>query len=259
MSAKARLTVVKIGGAVIDDTAAMEAFLGDFARLDGHKVLVHGGGRAASALCRRLGIEVRMVNGRRITDEASLEVAVMTYAGALNKRIAASLQARGCNAIGLCGADGDAVRAVRRPVKDIDYGLVGDVTAVNADLFAGLAELGLVPVVCAITHDGAGNLLNTNADTVAQAVAEGLAERYDVELVYCFELPGVLADVDDPASLIAEINPAEYERLKAGGIVSGGMLPKLDNAFRALDHRVSRVVIKSAENILNGAGTAIVP
>lgn len=253
------LTVVKIGGAVVDDPEALNRFLADFVRISGHKLLVHGGGRAASTLCRRLDIPVKMVDGRRITDRPALDVATMVYAGLVNKQIVARLQSLRCNALGLCGADGGAIRAVKRPVGEIDYGFVGDVAEVDYELFGNLIHSDLVPVVAPITHDSHGNLLNTNADTVAQAIAEALADRFHVELIYCFEQPGVLADPADPSSLIPRIDPSLYALLKADGVVSGGMIPKLDNAFKALAGGVGRVVIKDSANLLRNTGTSIEP
>lgn len=245
------LKVIKIGGNVVDHPEKLQQFLRDFATLEGHKVLVHGGGKVATAIARGLGIEAQMIDGRRVTDAEMLRIVTMVYAGLINKNIVAALQEGGCNALGLCGADGGLVRSKRRPVtaKGIDYGFVGDPTDFNLDTAATLIEGGLVPVVAPITFDAAagGSLLNTNADTVAQAVAVGLAERYAVELVYCFEKRGVLRDVENDNSVIPNIDPALYEQLKADGIVADGMLPKLENAFRAIDAGVGRVVICAAE------------
>lgn len=249
------LKVIKIGGNVVDHPEKLQQFLRDFATLEGHKVLVHGGGKVATAIARGLGIEAQMIDGRRVTDAEMLRIVTMVYAGLINKNIVAALQEEGCNALGLCGADGGLIRSKRRPVtaKGIDYGFVGDPTDFNLDTAATLIEGGLVPVVAPITFDAdsetGGGLLNTNADTVAQAVAVGLAKRYFVELVYCFEKRGVLRDVEDDNSVISGIDPALYERLKADGVVADGMLPKLDNAFTAIRSGVKSVVICAAERL----------
>lgn len=251
-----RLNVVKVGGAVLEDSAALDAFLAAFRGVSGAKVLVHGGGRTATDVAHRLGIETHMVGGRRVTDSAMLDIVTMVYAGLVNKRVVAQLQALGVNALGLTGADGDAVRAHRRPAAQVDYGLVGDVDSANGELFATLLPH-VVPVVAPLTHDGHGQLLNTNADTMAQAVATALATRYDVTLVYCFEKPGVLANAEADDSVIPVLTPERYARLKAEGSVSGGMLPKLDNAFAALKAGVKRVVITSSQHL--DGGTVITP
>lgn len=247
------LKVIKIGGNVVDHPEKLQQFLRDFATLEGRKVLVHGGGKVATAMARGLGIEAQMINGRRVTDAEMLRIVTMVYAGLINKNIVAALQGEGCNALGLCGADGRLIRSKRRPVtaEGIDYGFVGDPVDFNLDTAAALIEGGLVPVVAPITFDAeaGGGLLNTNADTVAQAVAVGLAERYAVELVYCFEKRGVLRDVEDDSSVISGIDPALYERLKADGVVADGMLPKLDNAFAAIRSGVKSVVICAAERL----------
>lgn len=250
------VTVVKVGGAVLEDSAALDAFLAAFRAVSGAKVLIHGGGRTATDMAHRLGVETHMVGGRRVTDSDMLDVVTMVYAGLVNKRVVAQLQALGVNALGLTGADGDAVRAHRRPVAEVDYGFVGDVDSANGELFATLLP-DVVPVVAPLTHDGRGQLLNTNADTMAQAVATALATRYDVTLVYCFEKPGVLANAEDDGSVIPVLTPERYARLKADGSVSGGMLPKLDNAFAALQAGVKRVVITSARRL--DGGTVITP
>lgn len=240
---KSSLHIVKIGGNVAEDAHLLEAVLCDFAALEGHKILVHGGGKTTSEICRKLGIPVQMVDGRRITDTATLEVAVMVYAGLTNKRIVALLQSMGCNALGLSGADGNSILAHKRTGAAIDYGFAGDVDEVNAPFFAQLLEAGLTPVCCAITHDQQGQLLNTNADTIANEVATALASIYEVWLYYCLEKPGVLSDPGNDESIITAINRETYQELKAAGIVSGGMIPKLDNAFAALDAGVHGVLI----------------
>ncbi len=255
------LTVVKIGGNVIDSPDALQTFLTAFAKLEGEKVLVHGGGKLATRLCERLGIETRMVEGRRITDAATLDVATMVYAGLTNKRIVAGLAARGLRAVGLCGADACAVRSVRRSPVPIDFGFVGDipVDGVDAAFILSLTQQGIVPVFCAITHDGQGQLLNTNADSIASAIATALAQRQPTELVFCFEKNGVLQNIDDTTSVIPRITRADFARLKAEGVVAAGMLPKINNALAAVDSGVARVIIKSAEALCEKeAGTMVV-
>lgn len=274
------INVIKVGGAVVEDTASLENLIEQFARMEGSKVLVHGGGRSATRMATRLGIESRMVGGRRITDDEMLGVVTMVYGGLVNKNIVAGLQAQGVNAIGLCGADMNVIRAHRRPLKRmtlddgseemVDFGWVGDVDSVDGQALLSLIDNGAVPVVAPLTHDGQGHLLNTNADTMASQTAQGLAHAVapqsssadgtsaqEVCLTYCFEKPGVLRDADDDGSVISLITPSVYEQLKADGIVSGGMLPKLDNAFEALRKGVSRVVITQASDIEGRHGTTI--
>lgn len=248
---KQLLKVFKIGGGVLDDEAQLHAFVREFSQVPGRKILVHGGGKGASQMLQALGIEPQMVQGRRITDAATLDVVTMFYAGKTNKQLVAALQAAGTNALGLSGADGNVIRAVKRPVKAIDYGFVGDLPegCVDAALLGTLLEAGLTPVLCAITHDGLGQLLNTNADTIASTVARALAAPYEVELHFCFEKDGVLADINDEASVIPQIQPAQYAHLKAEGVIAAGMIPKLDNAFEALEAGVEKVVIEHALKI----------
>ena len=252
-----RITVVKIGGNVIDDPAALKRFVAEFAALPGAKILVHGGGKVATRLAGKLELEVRMVEGRRITDKGMLDVVTMVYAGLLNKQIVAALQAAGCNAMGLSGADGNAVTARRRSPEPIDYGFVGDIERVDAGLLRRLFEGGITPVFSAIMHDGRGTLLNCNADSVASAVALGAAEVAPTELVFCFEKAGVLRNADDETSLIPRITAESYAELKASGVVSRGMIPKIENALKPVDNGVRRVVIKHAANLSNDLGTAI--
>jgi len=253
-----KVTVVKVGGAVVEDKAKLLRLLYNFTRLEGRKVLVHGGGRLATTMATRLGIESRMVEGRRITDRETLEVVTMVYGGLVNKQLVALLQARGVNAIGLTGADLNIIRSHRRPIRDgIDYGFVGDVDCVDGERLSQLIESGVAPVVAPLTHDGEGSMLNTNADTIASETAKSLASRYRVSLVYCFEKPGVLADPDDDSSVIAEIRRADFDRLKSDGTVSGGMIPKLENAFAAIDSGVSQVVITSADALGTPTGTTV--
>ena len=255
---KEKLTLVKVGGAVVEDEAQLTQLLRDFAALPGRKVLVHGGGRRATKTAERLGLETRMVGGRRITDADMLEVVTMVYGGLVNKQVVARLQSVGVNALGLTGADANVIVSHRRPPKDgIDYGFVGDVDRVSCDTLSALIEAGLVPVVAPLTHDGHGNILNTNADTMASETAKALATRYDVTLVFSFEKPGVLLRPDDDASVIPVIRRADYDRYRADGTISGGMLPKIENALSAVDAGVSRVVITLATAIDGQHGTVI--
>lgn len=269
-----KLNVIKVGGAVVEDKESLAALLDKFAALPGHKVLVHGGGRSATKMAAELGIESHMVQGRRITDEPMLRIVQMVYAGLVNKNIVAGLQARGVNAIGLTGADMNVLRAHKRPVKtvtfedghqeQIDYGWVGDVDHADG---AALARLITLPiegegqggglVMAPLTHDGQGHMLNTNADTIASETARALAQYYDVTLTYAFEKKGVLSNPDDDDSVIPHITPSTYAQLKADGIISGGMIPKLDNAFEALDHGVQRVIITNANDLSGDCGTTI--
>lgn len=252
------ITVVKIGGNVIDNPEALQRFVRDFAALPGPKILVHGGGKEATRLAGTLGVEVQMIEGRRITDAQMLEIVTMVYAGAVNKRIVALLQAAGCDAIGLSGADANVVRARRRSPEPVDYGFVGDIEAVSAERLQLLLEAGLTPVFSAIMHDGAGTLLNCNADSVAAAVATGIAPLGAVDLVYCFEKAGVLRDAEDETSVIPEITRAAFEQLKAGGIVNRGMIPKIENALRSVEQGVRSVAIKRADCLHDpAAGTTI--
>lgn len=242
------LYIIKIGGNVIDNSENLYRFLKDFTALPGNKILVHGGGKVATQLSETLGIEAKLVDGRRITDIETLRVVTMVYGGLINKNIVAQLQRFGNNAVGLTGADGNLIRAKKRPVKTIDYGFVGDLDeqSVNANGISKLLEAGFTPVFNALTHDGEGQLLNTNADTIASALAVGLSGLYQTTLVYCFEKKGVLQDIDDEDSLIREINPARYEELKVEQIIHSGMLPKLDNAFKAISCGVKAVIIGHA-------------
>lgn len=246
-----KVSVIKVGGAVLEDSTSLHAFLCAFSKVEGKKILVHGGGRTATNVAARLGVETHMVGGRRVTDSDMLDIVTMVYGGLVNKRVVAQLQAMGVNALGLTGADGDVIRSHKRPVGDVDYGFVGDVDKADGELLATLLDKA-VPVVAPLTHDGHGLLLNTNADTMAQTVATALAPRFDVTLIYCFEKPGVLTDADDDSSVIPVLTPSLYARYKADGTVSGGMLPKLDNAFAALSAGVGRVVITSFRDMHGG-------
>lgn len=259
------LTVVKIGGNVLDNETALQNFLQDFAKLEGPKLLVHGGGKLATELSAKLGIETKMVEGRRITDEATIRVVTMVYAGYINKSVVAALQAKGCKAIGLSGADAQLLPAIKRPVKDVDYGWVGDLNAldVNVNLLNQLVQAGITPVVAPISCDAEGHLLNVNADTVAKTLAEALSATYNTTLIYCFEKNGLLRHVEDDNSVIAEIDVQSAAAMKADGSISKGMVPKIDNAFDAINKGVSAVYIGSAHHILQmksrmaGFGTCI--
>lgn len=254
-----RITVVKVGGAIVEEPRSLAALLDRFAAVDGLKLLVHGGGRSATAMASAMGIDTVMVGGRRVTDEAMLRVVTMVYGGLVNKNIVAGLQARGVDALGVTGADMDMIRSRRRPVtaEGIDYGYVGDVERVNADALASLLRAGVVPVVAPLTHDGHGSMLNTNADTMASAVAMALAPLFDVTLMYCFEKPGVLADSADDSSVIPVITPALFADLKAREIITGGMLPKIENALAAVNAGVAEVVITSADDLAGGTRVRI--
>ena len=251
------LTIIKVGGAVVENDGSLDSLLRGFAAVEGRKVLVHGGGRRATAVAASLGIESRMVGGRRVTDGDMLDVVTMVYGGLVNKNVVARLQALGVDALGLTGADMDVIRSHKRPVKDVDYGFVGDVERVDGAKLARLIEAGVTPVMAPLTHDGRGRMLNTNADTIAAETAKALATDYDVTLVYCFEKPGVLADPDDDSSLIPVITRQDFARLAADGTVAGGMLPKLENAFAAISAGVARVNITCATAIDGRHGTMV--
>ena len=244
-----KLSIVKVGGNVIENEALLLPFLQGFAELTGPKILIHGGGKKASQWAERLGIPVQMNAGRRITDTDTLELITGVYGGQVNKNIVAKLQGLGCNAMGLSGADGNAIQAIKRPVEAIDYGWVGDVQSVNSVFFSQLLNQGLSPVCCALTHDGKGQLLNTNADTIAAQIAIALAKQFDVKLYYCFEQLGVLQSLEDPNSLIEQIDSKKYKDLVDQKIIHQGMLPKMKNAFDALKQGVSKVAIGKPEMI----------
>ncbi|WP_205771778.1 acetylglutamate kinase [Mucilaginibacter terrenus] len=245
------LHVIKIGGNVIDNSENLHRFLKDFTALEGFKILVHGGGKVATQVSESMGVEARMIDGRRITDIDTLRIVTMVYGGLINKNIVAQLQRYGTNAIGLTGADGNFIRAKKRPVKIIDYGFAGDLTenSINPESIGKLLDSGFTPVFCALTHDGEGQLLNTNADTIASALAVALSELYDTTLVYCFEKKGVLQDIDDEDSLIREIDLERYEKLKTDQIIHSGMLPKMDNAFTAISCGVKAVIIGHSDDL----------
>jgi acetylglutamate kinase len=255
---KEKLTIVKVGGAVVEDELQLTQLLRDFAAIDGAKILVHGGGRRATKVAAALGIETKMVDGRRITDAAMLEVVTMVYGGLVNKHVVAGLQALGVDAIGLCGADADIIRSVKRPLKNgVDYGFVGDVKKADGAKIAHFIEKSMVPVIAPLTHDGQGNILNTNADTMASETAKAMAALYDVTLVFAFEKPGVLQNPDDDSSVIPVITRSDFERYKADGTISGGMLPKIENALGAVEAGVSQVIITLATAIDGRHGTVI--
>lgn len=249
------LIVIKIGGNIIDDTEALHTFLCDFAAIVSPKILIHGGGKLATQLSSKLGIETKMVEGRRITDEETVKVVTMTYAGWVNKTIVAALQSRQCNALGLSGADANLIPALKRPVKDLDYGWVGDIdkARVNTAFLNNVLAMGIAPVIAPISCNADGHLLNINADTIAKTVAEAMSSCYRVKLVYCFEKSGLLRDINDDSSVINEIDFTLAEQLKTEGIISAGMVPKIDNALEAVSNGVSEVVVGHAKNILQMA------
>lgn len=246
-----QLIVVKIGGNIIDDESKLSSFLQAFSQIKEEKILVHGGGKIATTIGNKLGIESKYHNGRRITDTETLDLVTMVYGGLINKKIVAGLQALGCNAIGLTGADGNILAAEKRPVGEVDFGYVGDIKkdGVNASLLAQLLDNGLTPVLAPLTHNGEATLLNTNADTIAQKIAEAMADLMPVKLVYCFEKKGLLSDVDNDSSVINNINETTYNGLKANGTISGGMIPKVENALAAVKTKVSRVIIGHADDL----------
>ena len=251
--------MIKVGGAVVEDEHQLDRLLKDFSAIEGRKVLVHGGGRRATKVAAQLGIETQMVNGRRVTDKEMLEVVTMVYGGLVNKNVVARLQAEGVTALGLTGADMDIIHSHKRPVKDgIDYGFVGDVDKADGDMLHTLIEAGVVPVMAPLTHDGHGDILNTNADTIASETAKALAKHYDVTLTFCFEKKGVLANPDDDESVIPVINNELFHTYVADGTISGGMLPKIENSLDAIKAGVGKVVITKADALGTESGTVIV-
>lgn len=256
---KEKLTIIKVGGKIVEEEASLNTLLNDFSRIEGKKLLVHGGGRSATAIAAQLGIESKMVNGRRITDAETLKVVTMVYGGLVNKNIVAGLQSHNINALGLTGADLNVIRSVKRPVKDVDYGFVGDVEKVDGAMLADLLAKGIVPVMAPLTHDGRGNMLNTNADTIAGETAKALAPFFDVTLIFCFEKKGVLRNEADDDSVIPQISSDDFQQYIAEGIIQGGMIPKLENSFEAIKAGVSEVIITQASAIGNGEGTCIKP
>lgn len=255
---KEKITIIKVGGAVVEDETQLAQLLKDFSAIEGKKVLVHGGGRKATKVAESLGIESKMVNGRRITDAEMLSVVTMVYGGLVNKNLVARLQANGVNALGLTGADMNVIRSHKRPIKDgVDFGFVGDVDTADGKMLSKLIEEGITPVMAPLTHDGQGNILNTNADTIASETAKALAPYYDVTLIFSFEKKGVLRNPDDDDSVIPIITHEDFEKYKSDGTISGGMLPKIENALSAIDAGVSRVIITLATAIDGRSGTII--
>ncbi|WP_347838066.1 acetylglutamate kinase [uncultured Draconibacterium sp.] len=253
-----RLTIIKVGGKVVEEPESLNALLDQFKRISGNKLLVHGGGRTATEIAKRLGIETKMVDGRRITDADMLEVVTMVYGGLVNKKIVAGLQARDMNAVGLTGADLGLIKAHKRPVETIDYGFVGDVDDVNAAELRMLINENVIPVIAPLTHDGKGLLLNTNADTIASEMAIELSNYFKVYLFYCFEKRGVLLDPNDDTSVIYDLDHQLFNQYKTEGVISEGMIPKLDNGFRAKAKGVQEILITNPENIATGRGTRLV-
>ena len=245
------LNIIKIGGNVIDDDIQLETFLEKFAAIPGKKILVHGGGKIATRIASKIGLEAKMVEGRRITDKDMLDVVTMVYAGLTNKNIVATLQKYTCDALGLSGADGNVIKAVKRPVKEIDYGFAGDILAdsVNSLAIKKFLDAGFTPIFSAITHNGNGQLLNTNADTIASALATAMAEHYETSLIYCFEKNGVLMDVNDESSVIEHITAKDFSLYRERGVISDGMIPKLQNAFDAINKGVKSVYVGNASNL----------
>jgi acetylglutamate kinase len=252
-----KLTIIKVGGKIVEEQLSLERLLNDFANIPGNKLLVHGGGRSATQIAAQLGIETKMVDGRRVTDAEMLRVVTMVYGGLVNKSIVAQLQARNINAMGLTGADLDIIRSHRRQPNPIDFGFVGDVDKVDGERLAQLISAGIVPIMAPLTHDGEGNLLNTNADTIAGEVAKALTPYYNISLIFCFEKAGVMQDIDDEESVIPHINAADFNRLVDNGTIQGGMIPKIQNAIEAIDAGVKEVIITKATAIDGSRGTKI--
>lgn len=252
-----KLTIIKVGGKIVEDEASLQTLLNDFAKIEGYKILVHGGGRSATKIAEQLGIESKMVDGRRITDAETLKVVTMVYAGLVNKNIVAKLQGLGIDAIGLTGADMNIILSDKRPVKEIDYGYAGDVKAVSTEKLYTLLKHDIVPILAPLTHDGKGNMLNTNADTIAAETAKALASAFSVDLVYCFEKAGVLQDENDESSVIKEINRTTFDQLVKDGVINGGMIPKLHNAFESISAGVKKIIITKADNITQDTGTKV--
>lgn len=253
-----KLTIIKVGGKIVEEEDSLKQLLHDFSKIEGFKILVHGGGRSATKIAEQLGIESKMIDGRRITDSKTLQVVTMVYGGLVNKNIVAGLQSLSINALGLTGADMDIIRSDKRPVKDIDYGFVGDVKTVKADVLKLLIDQGIVPIIAPLSHDGRGHMLNTNADTMAAETAQAMSQYYDVSLVYCFEKKGVLMDENDNDSVITQLDKTSYRKYVQEGIIQGGMLPKLENAFQSIEKGVREVVITQASEIGKNKGTRII-
>jgi acetylglutamate kinase len=253
-----KITIIKVGGKVVEDPQSLEALLDQFVKISGYKILVHGGGTIATEIAGKLGIETKMVEGRRITDAANLDVVTMVYGGLINKKVVAGLQARNCNALGLTGADLGLILAKKRAVQNIDYGFVGDVEDVNSRELRLLINENVIPVIAPLTHDGKGQILNTNADTIAAEIAAELSDYYNVFLFYCFEKKGVLLDQNDEASIIYELDAMLFEQYKNEGIINAGMIPKLENGFQAKRKGVKEILITNAQNIATGRGTRLI-
>ncbi len=251
------IKVIKIGGNVIDSPEALERFIADFAKIEGPKILVHGGGKIATRVAEKLELEVTMIEGRRVTDKGMLDVVTMVYAGLINKQVVAMLQAAGCSSIGMSGADGGIVTAKRRSPEPIDYGFVGDITDVNTDLIATLLGAGITPVLCAIMSDAKGGLLNCNADSVASALAKASAKVAPTDLIFCFEKLGVMGDINDDGTLISQITEDSFQELRSQGVINKGMIPKIEGALAAVKQGVRSVEIKHSDNLLNQTGTVI--
>jgi acetylglutamate kinase len=249
-----KVTVIKIGGDLLDDHSRLHAFLYAFSSVEGHRILVHGGGKAASRLMKKLNIPVKYHEGRRITDEDSLEVVTMVYAGMINKTLVAKLQSIGVNAIGMAGCDGDLVHAHMRKVKELDYGYAGDIDHINSLLITQLLKAGLVPTICPITHDGAGQILNTNADTIASAISSSLGSIYEVSLHYCFGIEGVMEDINNSGSLVEELDRETFTTLKSSGKIADGMIPKLANAFLASKNGVKDITVGNHIHFTQSSG-----
>ena len=249
-----KCTIVKIGGDLLDDPSKFQSFLHAFSSVEGNKILIHGGGKAASRLMEDLNIPVKYHDGRRITDEASMEIVTMVYAGLINKKVVSQLHAIGVNSIGMAGCDGDLINAHKRTVKDVDYGYAGDIDHINTILTTKLLHSGLVPVICPITHDGEGLLLNTNADTIASEMAVALSLKYEVTLNYCFGIDGVLENIDDPNSLVNELNESVFNSYRSSGKISDGMIPKLTNAFTAKKKGVHRITVGNHIHFTQSSG-----
>jgi acetylglutamate kinase len=252
-----KLTVIKVGGKIVEEESSLNDLLQKFSKIEGNKILVHGGGRSATALASQLGIESKMVDGRRVTDEQMLKVVTMVYAGLVNKNIVARLQALNVNALGLTGADLNYMLSDKRPVKSVDYGFVGDVKEVNADLLADLIQKGVVPVLAPLTHDKKGHLLNTNADTIAGEAAKALSKHFEVTLIYCFEKKGVLSDPENEESVIRNIDHSQFVKLVEESVIKEGMIPKLENSFAAIQTGVKQVIITRADQLGEDSGTVI--
>lgn len=253
------LIIVKVGGKIVEEEVTLKHFLNNFSKLKGKKILVHGGGRSATKLADELGIESKMINGRRITDKNTLQIVTMVYGGLVNKNIVAGLQALDINALGLTGADMNIIQSDKRPVREIDYGYVGDVKYVNTEALQTLLNTNITPVLAPLTHDGKGTLLNTNADTIAAETAQALSSIYDVTLIYCFEKNGVLMDENNEDSVISLINKNNFKEYLDSGVIQGGMIPKLENAFNSIEKGVKEVLITKADNLAcDSLGTRIV-